>query len=953
MNDKLISKLNKEIINSFIRIFSDQNEEEVKLFDNGDLYKSINIASLEKIDRTVNNKDFKFKFDSNDKYAVFLSLKTNEIYGNKRTIQKIKDKQLKINIDKKKNDLYKTNNKNVQSKLSFESYTDIYRINKGKISINNNLSKENLTNNTNDVNLNNTTNIKEIPNKVENRNEKTPSEESNNKINNININSDTSKKNDKSCDGDISIVNIEFQRNSSDKSKIINTPNKQDDIIQLSAEENNSENINLSNNFNNKIIIADKEVFFEKINFCEKNESKSIFENKEFFLTSKIYDFNELKLEEKNLQKKFFSDNNILYLNNSNNLTNNENTFNNITDYILNYKKDLDRNPENELFILPDEILNFECDKYIYYLNFIKITSSEYSINNLIEKLKDVENINSFIETLNKINSIDDLKRLELEIFYEDLKQILTDGLKIKIRLFLNRETTFLNHTNKDSFRYFYTKNIKIIKDDIFNFERILEDIPIIDIEIRRYDKNQKVIEDGVLFVLFLICDNITNLIEFFSKIKYEVYYSKYALTNYISKYVYDLVFEYTHISDNLLDFFKNFGSVNTYEFIKNDKINIKNLIKDNKINLENDIEREYLNYDTFCDKENKEINNDNYKIQSNNYPSTNNIINNTILSNKNCSYQNSIETEVNVNCLNNKEISFADKRTSNFNVNNYINIGNDKDSDKMIDKLDRKECNNNIFSSGKNTSLKSNKLSIDEKKENSYEEEIMEIDYPFKIIIRDLEELLSLNLIQYLNKNISSIRFNNNLNTIPYAKFLKLLLKFNSNSMNEDGIRMKHTYLKKQEFSKFRKFKPFLIFDKQDKINKDHKINVNKLINYFLKEIESKIILNSESKIFNLNHNENISDNNLIDKDQKISNDEICKSITINHNIKLHKENDLVNFNLKNTFSNNKPIKINDSTNKFDTNSESNFTINSNNNINNSSNWLIIIFLHFKLILN
>jgi len=848
MNENLIS-ITTEIIKTFIRIYSNQNEEECILFDNGEILKFINTATLEKMDRTINNKDFTFKYHADEKYAIFLSLKLNPNYGNKRSILKIKEKLLKINFDKP-NDYNK--DKNRQSKSKFDSYLDQFKKSSNSIKFNS-IYNNNIENENEQANLHKKNNSNERYNDDKHQISQTnynlkQTNFQNNNLNGINENNINNLNKNINKDADISIVNIEFQNNIQVESNNLNLSDKNEvDLIQIIDEE-----INEGFQFN------------KELNFNDKNISQIYFEENEFFLNSKIYDFNTIKNEEKNMHRKFLSDYNIP-TNIINNSSNYDATFNNITDYIIHYNKQKQEKQENPYFISPDDILNFECEKYLYFLSFIQVNQDVILPINLQKDLS-VENYSKiFKEKLKNINYLSDIK--QEDDLYEILKEIFIN-LKIKFRILLNREFTFFNHTNKETFRYFYVKNIKVIGDDILEFERKIDKRPILDIEIRKFDREQKVIEDGVLLVVFLICNDLHQLVELFSKIKYEVYYSKFAITNYICKYVHDIVFEYTHISENFLEFFKNFGFVETDNY--NKRKDAKNKILDEEnLSLKKNNSEYRINPTSFSEKKNNAI----------------------LLTLKNDSIASSLETEANVNCVN-----------RDLNSNEYNNL-----KKKCIQK-DSKFHNEEVIDGIEFISKNIENIPI--KNESNYDDQVLEIIFPFKKMIKDLNELINFNLLRYINKNLTSIKMNNNINTIPFPKFLKLLFKYNCVYMNEDGIRMKHSFLKKPEYSKFRVFKKFLIFDKSDKITKDHKLDVNKLIRFFLEEIEENFIITDIKFI----SNDDFSESNL-----KKQNSDNCLN-KINDNF-INEDTNFKRRKSSNTFL----IKNIEMLNKLDSHSDSN----------------------------
>jgi hypothetical protein len=541
----------------------------------------------------------------------------------------------------------------------------------------------------------------------------------------------------------------------------------------------------------------------------------------------------------------------------------------NMTEYLQKIKNEK-KNKENNLFINSSSIINFQYEKFIFEMSFIKKNCNE--ILNLFKEKKIRKKI--FIEKIKKIKEISDMNSLE-EREENFLKEIFSIIL-IKYRIHLNREITDISHCNVKSFSYFMNKNICKGKEEMIHFNNKIDYFPILEIESNKYDREQKTFEDGILHIVFLLFKDHESLIEVYSRIKYEVYYSENALCNYLCKYVYELIYEYSNVSETFLDFFKKFG------FIENDKNNLKEKDKDNIINDKKSQEDNHIrkfsseNLLTFNplivhslnnnnltrnmdkDKEDK----DQYKDKNKNNDLNSNIsidkieikfdLKNTNSQdfNKNKKHNligfigNNNNNEIENN--KNNSICFSDDISKmNLNSSYTTKVVNLSEEEESL----RKKDNSINLAVEENTSylplLKryiKNKNNNDDKNQKSKKIETrIDINYPFKKITENLENLINLKLIKYLLKNIPYMKGNYDLESIPFNKFMKLFMKFNTFFLNQDGLKMKHSFLRKAEYEHFKIFKEFLIFDDSDRITKDHKVNLDKIIFFMLNYMEKE----------------------------------------------------------------------------------------------------------------
>jgi len=64
-----------------------------------------------------------------------------------------------------------------------------------------------------------------------------------------------------------------------------------------------------------------------------------------------------------------------------------------------------------------------------------------------------------------------------------------------------------------------------------------------------------------VINVLYILTNKKEELIELYTMIKYSIFYIEQALTNYVSKYVYDIIFDFCNLPrEGLIKFLENFG---------------------------------------------------------------------------------------------------------------------------------------------------------------------------------------------------------------------------------------------------------------------------------------------------------------------------------------------------------------------------------------------------------
>jgi hypothetical protein len=122
-------KLLREIYITYIRLFANQNNETILYFENNIIYKEMEIALFNKTDRSINNREFTFKYEENEDYILFLTCKNNPLYGKKISNMKIKEKNLKLNLNTKCNNISYDSLAFQKQKFFFDKFLDEARNN--------------------------------------------------------------------------------------------------------------------------------------------------------------------------------------------------------------------------------------------------------------------------------------------------------------------------------------------------------------------------------------------------------------------------------------------------------------------------------------------------------------------------------------------------------------------------------------------------------------------------------------------------------------------------------------------------------------------------------------------------------------------------------------------------------------------------------------------------------
>ena len=174
-----------------------------------------------------------------------------------------------------------------------------------------------------------------------------------------------------------------------------------------------------------------------------------------------------------------------------------------------------------------------------------------------------------------------DNKKINLNFDYNKftLKAFIVKDNNGKIDVFheeiLNREICQVSHTTKDSISYYRTtKKIKQEKD----FRKFEELCPhkyyIIEVEQKKPPSETIIKEDGILSVLYLITPEKKTAMNLFTMVKYSLYFIDETLSNYVGKYIRDMIHDFCHLpSECFEDFLSHIGSINNINIGSNFKL--------------------------------------------------------------------------------------------------------------------------------------------------------------------------------------------------------------------------------------------------------------------------------------------------------------------------------------------------------------------------------------------
>ena len=198
-----------------------------------------------------------------------------------------------------------------------------------------------------------------------------------------------------------------------------------------------------------------------------------------------------------------------------------------------------------------------------YNPNYLKpITDSAFRRGKFAIKEK---NENEKKEESKKINLNFDYNRYILKAVI--IKKNNEEKLDVFCQIELNREVCQVSHTTPDSIEYYV--NTKIIKperakDKFDNFALLIpEKYYLLEIETKKPANETIIKEDGILSVLYLITPKKSTTIDLFTMVKYSIYFSPETLSNYIGKYIHDMIYDFCHLpSECFDDFLSHIGSL-------------------------------------------------------------------------------------------------------------------------------------------------------------------------------------------------------------------------------------------------------------------------------------------------------------------------------------------------------------------------------------------------------
>ena len=164
-----------------------------------------------------------------------------------------------------------------------------------------------------------------------------------------------------------------------------------------------------------------------------------------------------------------------------------------------------------------------------------------------------------------------DNKKINLNFDYNKytLKAFIVKDNNGKIDVFheeiLNREICQVSHTTKDSISYYRTtKKIKQERDFRIFEELCPHKYYLIEVEQKKPPSETIIKEDGILSVLYLITPEKKIAMNLFTMVKYSLYFIDETLSNYVGKYIRDMIHDFCHLpSECFEDFLSHIGSIN------------------------------------------------------------------------------------------------------------------------------------------------------------------------------------------------------------------------------------------------------------------------------------------------------------------------------------------------------------------------------------------------------
>ena len=163
----------------------------------------------------------------------------------------------------------------------------------------------------------------------------------------------------------------------------------------------------------------------------------------------------------------------------------------------------------------------------------------------------------------------------------------------------LTSENVSIYQTTKETLDKFYHSKTIDNKKDFAQFKYELEYHYIIEIETRKHPADTSVSEDGVVNVTYFLIKDRDYYSKIFSTLIYLMLFSRQSLENYITKYIYDMIYKFCNLPyEEMIDVLKHFKlfTKENEECIKPvkkemkmiSKLNISNKIKHLRLQIPN-----------------------------------------------------------------------------------------------------------------------------------------------------------------------------------------------------------------------------------------------------------------------------------------------------------------------------------------------------------------------------
>lgn len=211
----------------------------------------------------------------------------------------------------------------------------------------------------------------------------------------------------------------------------------------------------------------------------------------------------------------------------------------------------------------------FEFNEKRDYYMFITIEENrKFTVNEVISKAKQEEKKSSFL-SYQSFKNPNDFLNFDYNKYIISLvithKPNPESDVEIWKTIYLNRETTVISHSTKESIEDFKYEEIGKKTEESLPFEYLiysLENYHIIDVETRKPESEISIKNDEVQNICYILAHNKEQLVELYTLIKYSTFYIKEAMVNYTSKYIYNLIHTFTSFNETFLKCIENFGVI-------------------------------------------------------------------------------------------------------------------------------------------------------------------------------------------------------------------------------------------------------------------------------------------------------------------------------------------------------------------------------------------------------